>query len=133
MRRAALRRLIEAIAASGLGSFLAVLKQFGDLPSQGLLSFPMRGTTLALDFPNRGARLHRLFDALDAIVLEAGGRLYPAKDGRMGAAIFKAGYPRWREFAAYVDPRFSSAFWRRVMATDHSSSPSSTPCRNTSR
>ena len=110
------RKLLETIAASGMGSFLAVLKQFGGMPSRGLLSFPQAGTTLALDFPNRGARLHRLFEALDRIVLDAGGRLYPAKDGRMGPAIFKAGYPRWREFVDYVDPRFSSGFWRRVMA-----------------
>lgn len=111
------RRLLETISASGMGSFLAVLKQFGAPPSRGMLSFPMAGTTLALDFPNQGARLHRLFDALDRIVLEAGGRLYPAKDGRMGPSIFKAGYPRWQEFQAYVDPRFSSGFWRRVMQT----------------
>jgi FAD/FMN-containing dehydrogenase len=108
------RQLLETIAGSGMGSFLAVLKQFGLPPSSGLLSFPQPGTTLALDFPNRGTRLHQLFDALDRIVIEAGGRLYPAKDGRMGSAIFKAGYPRWREFADYVDPRFSSGFWRRV-------------------
>jgi FAD/FMN-containing dehydrogenase len=109
------RALLEAIAASGMGSFLAVLKQFGSPPSRGMLSFPTPGTTLALDFPNRGAALYRLFDALDRIVLEAGGRLYPAKDGRMSPAMFKAGYPRWREFSAYIDCRFSSAFWRRVV------------------
>jgi len=110
------RRLLETIAASGMGSFLAVLKQFGAPPSRGLLSFPQPGTTLALDFPNRGPRLHQLFEALDRIVMEAGGRLYPAKDGRMGPHIFKSGYPRWREFADYVDPRFSSGLWRRVTA-----------------
>ena len=109
------RALLETISASGMGSFLAVLKQFGTPASRGMLSFPMLGTTLALDFPNRGAKLHRLFDALDRIVLDAGGRLYPAKDGRMGPAIFKAGFPRWREFSGYVDPRFSSGLWRRVM------------------
>lgn len=111
----ATRQLLEAIAASGMGSFLAVLKQFGQPASRGMLSFPVPGTTLALDFPNQGPRLFRLFEQLDRIVLEAGGRLYPAKDGRMGAAIFKAGYPRWAEFKSYVDPRFSSGMWRRVM------------------
>jgi FAD/FMN-containing dehydrogenase len=113
---AGVRQLLAAIAASGMGSFLAVLKQFGPRPSRGLLSFPLAGTTLALDFPNRGPRLHRLFDVLDRIVLDAGGRLYPAKDGRMGPAMFKAGYPRWQEFTRYVDPKFSSGFWRRVMS-----------------
>ena len=108
------RQLLETIAASGMGSFLAVLKQFGDAPSRGLLSFPVQGTTLALDFPNRGPRLHRLFDAMDRIVTASGGRLYPAKDGRMGAALFQAGFARWKEFLAYVDPKFSSGFWQRV-------------------
>jgi FAD/FMN-containing dehydrogenase len=110
----AVSALLEAIAQSGMGSFLAVLKQFGTAPSRGMLSFPMPGTTLALDFPNRGPALHRLFDALDRIVLDAEGRLYPAKDGRMGPAIFQAGHPRWQEFSRFVDPRFSSGFWRRV-------------------
>jgi len=111
----ATRQLLQTIADSGMGSFLAVLKQFGAPPSRGMLSFPEPGTTLALDFPNQGGRLVKLFAQLDRIVLEAGGRLYPAKDGRMGPEIFKAGYPRWSEFASYVDPRFESGFWRRVM------------------
>lgn len=111
----ATQRMLEAISASGMGSFLAVLKQFGNVPSPGMLSFPSPGVTLALDFPNKGPRLHALFAELDRIVLDAGGRLYPAKDGRMGAQIFKAGYPRWQEFTSYIDPRFASGFWRRVM------------------
>ncbi|MDE2401343.1 MAG: FAD-binding oxidoreductase [Burkholderiales bacterium] len=111
---AATHQLLQAIAASGMGSFLAVLKQFGAPASQGLLSFPMPGTTLALDFPNQGPRLHQLFAELDRIVLASGGRLYPAKDGRMGGQLFKAGYPRWHEFSQFIDPRFSSGFWRRV-------------------
>jgi FAD/FMN-containing dehydrogenase len=108
------RALLKTIAASGMGSFLAVLKQFGEPASKGMLSFPTPGTTLALDFPNQGPRLHKLFDALDRIVLEAGGRLYPAKDGRMSATLFQAGYPRWTEFQTHVDPRFASGLWRRV-------------------
>lgn len=111
----ATQALLQTIARSGQGSFLAVLKQFGEPASRGLLSFPCEGTTLALDFPNTGNAVHRLFAALDAIVLRAGGRLYAAKDGRMDAAMFKAGHPRWSEFIPYVDPRFASGLWRRVM------------------
>ena len=103
-------------ARSGLGSFLAVLKMFGSVASPGLLSFPQEGVTLALDFPNRGQRLEKLFVELDAIVSEAHGRLYPAKDGRMPGKLFRSGYPRWSEFARYIDPRCSSTFWRRVMS-----------------
>jgi FAD/FMN-containing dehydrogenase len=112
--RDATEAMLQAVAVSGEGSFLAVLKTFGDKPSPGMLSFPRLGTTLALDFSNRGASTLGLLDRLDAIVREAGGRLYPAKDGRISAAMFHAGYPNWSDFARHVDPGFSSHFWRRV-------------------
>ncbi len=114
---AATAELLDTIARSGQGSFLAVLKQFGEPASRGMLSFPTPGTTLALDFPNTGPRVHKLFTALDDIVRKAGGRLYVAKDGRMGTELFKAGYPRLQEFLPHIDPRFSSGWWRRVMQT----------------
>lgn len=108
--------LLKAIAASGQGSPLAVLKDFGPNPPAGMLSFPMEGTTLALDFRNRGEATLKLMADLDRIVAGAGGRLYPAKDGRMPAAMFQAGFPKWQEFRAFVDPGLSSAFWRRASA-----------------
>ena len=110
----AVRALLDRIATSGEASFLAVLKTFGDVASPGMLSFPRPGVTLALDFPNRGERTRRLFRELDALVVEAGGRLYPAKDACMTAADFRRFYPEWEAFRAYVDPAFSSSFWRRV-------------------
>jgi len=109
-----MRRLLGEIAASGQASFLAVLKTFGTLPSPGWLSFPRPGATLALDFPNNGDATTRLFDRLDAIVDEAGGAIYPAKDARLSGERFRRQYPTWERFAGYVDPRFSSSFWRRV-------------------
>jgi FAD/FMN-containing dehydrogenase len=113
--RDAIAALLEVIARSRLGSFLAVLKMFGGLRSPGMLSFPQEGATLALDFPNRGERLERLFQDLDKIVVSARGRLYPAKDGRMPGELFRTGYPRWQEFTRFIDPKCSSSFWRRVM------------------
>jgi FAD/FMN-containing dehydrogenase len=112
--RDATKALLETIAGSGQGSFLSVLKVFGSITSPGMLSFPREGMTLAIDFTNRGERLERLFASLDAIVSDAGGRLYPAKDGRMPASLFRSSYPRWVEFSKFIDPRCSSAFWRRV-------------------
>lgn len=110
----ATREMLQTISRAGEGSFLAVLKTFGEKVSPGLLSFPQVGTTLALDFPNRGQLTLDLLSRLDDIVREAGGRLYPAKDGRISASMFRAGYPHWETFAQHVDPAFSSAFWRRV-------------------
>ena len=110
----AIREILVRIGKAGMGSFLAVLKLFGDRPSPGLLSFPMEGATLALDFPNNGKKTVALLQRLDEVTRAVGGRLYPAKDARMAAADFKAGYPEWQAMASYIDPRFSSSFWRRV-------------------
>jgi len=111
----ALEDMLVAISKSGIGSFLAVLKTFGSPRPLGMLSFPKPGITLALDFPNQGDKTLKLFDRLDAIVKEAGGRLYPAKDARMSRSMFEAGYPRLNEFLAFRDTGISSAFSRRVM------------------
>jgi hypothetical protein len=93
---------------------LAVLKTFGDIPSLGVMSFPIEGVTLALDFPNSGPRLFKLLERLDHITREARGSVYIAKDARMSGESFRAFYPRADEFARYIDPAFSSSFWRRV-------------------
>jgi hypothetical protein len=91
-----------------------VLKKFGDLPSPGLLSFPMPGLTLALDFRNRGSRTLELFDRLDSIVKAAGGRHYPAKDMRIPASLFRQGFPALEKFREFVDPRCQSDFWKKM-------------------
>jgi FAD/FMN-containing dehydrogenase len=111
------RQMLSEISASGLGSFLAVLKTFGERPAPGMLSFPMPGTTLALDFPNGGAPTLKLFDRLNAIVLDAGGRLYPAKDACMPRQLLERGYPRLGEFLRYRDPGLSSAMSRRLLGS----------------
>jgi L-gulonolactone oxidase len=78
------------------------------------VSFEGPGASLALDFPNRGETTLKLLDRIDQIVVAAGGKIYPAKDGRMSPATYQAGYPRWRELESLRDPLFSSRFWRRV-------------------
>lgn len=113
----AVQAMLQAIARSGDGSFLAVLKTFGHRQPVGMLSFPQPGVTLALDFPNRGDRTRQLFERLDAIVREAGGRLYPAKDARMPRELFEAGYPRLAEFKKYRDAGISSGLSRRLMGS----------------
>jgi len=114
--QAGLVEILKAITASGLASFLAVLKVFGNVPSPGMMSFPKPGITLALDFPIRQEASFDLLELLAAITLDHKGRMYPAKDATMTAAQFQAFYPQWKRFAAYIDPAFDSAFWQRVTA-----------------
>lgn len=114
--REAIRDILETMAGEGQGSFLTVLKEFGDIASPGLLSFPMAGTTLAVDFPNRGDETLRLLDRLDEITLAAGGRVYAAKDGRAGPEMLSRGYPNLDRFRRSIDPAFSSTYWRRNSA-----------------
>jgi FAD/FMN-containing dehydrogenase len=111
---AGIHALLAAIAESGTGSFLAVLKRCGDVSSPGLLSFPQPGTTLALDFPQTDQLGSRLFPRLDAIVRETRGRLYPAKDAHMSGEDFRRSYPAWSQLESLRDPALMSRFWQRV-------------------
>ena len=106
--------LLKEISKSGMSSFLTVLKTFGNIKSPGMLSFPRLGVTMAVDFRMNGESTLKFLRKLDDIVREAGGVLYPAKDSRMLADDFKRFYPQWIEFSKYIDPKFSSSFWRRV-------------------
>ena len=108
-----MKQILNKISCSGKGSFLAVLKLFGNEKSLGMLSFPRPGATLALDFPISNS-IFELFDALDEVVVGAGGAIYPAKDARMSADTFQAGFPMWEEFTNYIDPGFTSDLWKRV-------------------
>lgn len=113
--QAAITELLSVLRKHRQGSFLAVLKTFSDREPAGMLSFPRAGTTLALDFPNRGNKTLNLMKALDEVVADAGGRLYPAKDARMSAAMFLQGYPELQRFQTYRDPGISSAFSARTI------------------
>jgi FAD/FMN-containing dehydrogenase len=109
--------ILQEVAKSGLASFLAVLKAFGDVPSPGMMSFPKPGITLALDFPIKPGLSFPLFERLADMTLEYGGRLYPAKDAAMTAAQFQTFYPQWQRFARFRDPLITSSFWERVTET----------------
>ena len=93
-----LREILERIATSGKGSFLAILKVFGKA-NKNLLSFPIEGYTLALDFKVEPS-IFNLLNDLDELVLKYGGRIYLTKDARMSESTFKNSYLRWSEFEA---------------------------------
>jgi len=113
-----LRLLLEESRRSRRPSFLAVLKRFGK-EGAGLLSFPMPGYTLTMDFPVSDMGLFPFLDRLDEIVVKHGGRVYLAKDARMRAEVFRSMYPRFSEWSAIrrsVDPqnRFDSDLAKRL-------------------
>lgn len=114
---AGLRRLLEAVSAAGAASFLAVLKTLGG-PGRGMLSFPMKGFTLALDFPRR-AGSDALLANLERITLDYGGRIYLAKDSALSPTGLTQMYPelsRFRRVLAELDPqgRMTSDMARRL-------------------
>lgn len=91
-----LRAIVEKISASGMGSFLAVLKTAGK-HNGNYLSFPMEGYTLALDFAIH-KKLFDFFNELDQLVAAYGGRIYTTKDVRMCGSFFKNTYPDVEKF-----------------------------------
>jgi len=91
--------ILKRISKSGMGSFLAVLKQLGK-ENKNLISFPMEGYTLALDFPI-SKKLFPFLNELDRMVIDYGGRIYLTKDARMSAAMFRRSYKGAEKFINY--------------------------------
>ncbi len=109
-----LKKILGEISKNGTGSFLAVLKLFGEQEG-GLISFPMKGYTLALDFPLRDG-LFEFLDQLDRLVLGYGGRVYLTKDARMKKEIFWNGYPNATQFQQAVRKLSPDFKWRSAQS-----------------
>ncbi|MEM9065843.1 MAG: FAD-binding oxidoreductase [Planctomycetota bacterium] len=112
-----LREILDRLAASKRGSFLAVIKPMG-AESGGMLSFPRPGWTVSLDLAQTPG-LDAMLSELDARVIEMGGRRYLAKDASMKRDHFEAMYPKLDEFRrvrAQADPdgKISSSLARRL-------------------
>jgi decaprenylphospho-beta-D-ribofuranose 2-oxidase len=96
--RGSVRRFMELVARHGRASFLSVIKDCGP-EGFGMLSFPLRGISIALDIPHSGVS-QALVDEMNRLVLENGGRIYLAKDALTRAADFRAMEPRLDSFLA---------------------------------
>lgn len=119
-----IHKVLDTISSAGKGSFLTVLKKFGNA-NKNLLSFPKQGFTLTLDFKKEKS-LFPLLNQLDEIVRDHSGRLYLAKDARMSEEMFKSGYENWQDFVELkqkYDPGnvFSSLQSDRIGLTESSS------------
>lgn len=108
-----LHSIFSEFKKANLGSFLTVLKTFGNFEPPGYLSFPRYGVTVAIDFPLTQS-LFDVLDKTDKMVVEFGGAIYPAKDARMKPYVFKKSFPNLETFLKYKDPKFNSSFWKRV-------------------
>lgn len=111
-----LREILKRIVQSQQASLLAVLKTLGE--SENLISFPMPGATLALDFPVND-RVLTLLNELDKIINDLGGRVYLVKDARMESEFFHHSYPnldKFKQIINQIDPdnKFTSSLARRL-------------------
>lgn len=113
--KSTLEQVIDLISFYNQRPVLSVLKTFGTVESRGLMSFPICGLTLAMDFQNKGDTTLKMFNDLDKIVLENNGKIYIAKDSRMEKDSFKKFYPNFDEFSKFIDPNFNSTFLKRVI------------------
>lgn len=112
-----LEEVLKAIAGSGKGSFLAVLKLHGKA-NENYLSFPMEGYSLALDFKIEKG-VFELLDKLDETVVKHSGRIYLTKDVRVRKEVFEKGYPQIDAFRQFrkdnrMDRTFQSLQSKRV-------------------
>jgi decaprenylphospho-beta-D-ribofuranose 2-oxidase len=110
-----MERAFDVLRRAAVPCYLAVLKDFGaanDFP----LSFPIAGWTVTLDLPRSAPGLNAALTTLDAIVAEAGGRVYLTKDARMRPEAVKAMYPRLEEWRAIRDRVDPDRVWRSDLA-----------------
>lgn len=101
-----IRTTLERLRDRGCWSCFTTLKRFG-AGSDAPLSFPIKGWSLSLDIPAGSPNLASVLDELDRDLVEAGGRVYLAKDSRLRPEHLSAMYPdvpRLTEVRARVDP-----------------------------
>jgi decaprenylphospho-beta-D-ribofuranose 2-oxidase len=114
----AARAFLELLTSKGGASFLCVIKDHGP-EGDGFLSFPMQGTSIALDIAVR-SDTQELVDALNECVIGLGGRIYLAKDAFTRPHHFRAMEARlieWERVRKVWDPeaRLKSAQSVRIL------------------
>lgn len=98
---AAVREYMTLVTSLGGASPLCVIKDCGP-ESAAVLSFPLEGTSIAIDFPV-SPDLQHIVDRLNEFVIAAGGRIYLTKDNFTRPEHFRAMEPRLDRFFALRD------------------------------
>lgn len=109
-----IKLILSHIKKNKQGSFLCVLKDFGSIKPVGYLSFPMHGTTIAIDFPNNGSVTKQLINELYEIVIKFNGRIYLAKDAILTSSQFRKCYPEYKKFLKFRDKNIISSMSLRL-------------------
>lgn len=107
-------KILENIKNFNQKPLLTILKSHGKETSPGLNTFSMEGTSIALDFQNKGEQTKNFLKKLEEITTNYSGRLYPAKDSIMLAKNYQKYYPNWKFLKNLKDPNLTSLFWKRV-------------------
>lgn len=96
-----MNEIIELIQKSSYKPYLSVLKKYKENTSPGLLSFPMKGYSMALDFPYQTG-LVSFLNQLDQKVIKYKGRIYLAKDACLESKNIEKMYPNLVNFKSEI-------------------------------
>ncbi len=95
---AAVREFMDRLTRLGAASPLCVIKDCGP-EGKGILSFPMEGTSIAVDMPVTSG-IQRIVDGLNEFLITTGGRIYLTKDRFTRPEHFRAMESRLPAFEA---------------------------------
>ena len=112
-----IKHILQMIQAARQFSYLVVIKYHA--PHEGILSFSLKGFSVAIDLHNT-PKVHKMLDQIDAEVIKFGGRVYLAKDARLAPENFYRMYAQqvdeWKKIINALDPerKINSAMSRRL-------------------
>lgn len=106
-----IREVLGTIQKSADTPFLTVLKRHGERPKEAVHSFPIRGYSLALDFP-RTQTIPALVAKLDALLFKYNGKIYLAKDALSHKQLGRI------DPLGYGHEKFESNLKRRISADE---------------
>ncbi len=106
--------ILKIFKYSDIKSFLVTLKILKK--DKGLLSFPIKGYTLAFDVPY-AQKNSILFDKLNKQLLKSKGKIYLTKDSLMSASFFKSTYKNIINFKKIIRNKKNRKTFSSIQST----------------